>query len=147
MSPEGDKILGLSVQRLATELGPMLTTAFAQGQLSLTGFMMTLVANEYERGADLRANENAGMRKLFTEIAPAMQDSALRKKLDAAAASKDASLKISDLDKANWELRRLMIEAQTSLESLQDDAARAADRKVWAMLREIAANRMVKLGG
>jgi hypothetical protein len=147
MSPEGDKILGLSVQRLAMELGPMLTTAFAQGQLSLTGFMLTLVANEYERGADLRANENAGMRKLFAEIAPAIPDAALRKRLEIAASSQNASLKISDLDKANWELRRLVIEAQTAIETLQGEAARAADRRVWAMLREIAANRMVKLGG
>jgi hypothetical protein len=147
MSPEGDRILGLSVQRLAMELGPMLTTAFAQGQLNLTGFMLTLVANEYERGAELRASENAGMRKLFADISPAIQDATLRRKLEAAATSKDASLRISELDKGNWDLRRLMIEAQTHLESLSGDAARAADRQVWAMLREIADKRMVKLGG
>jgi hypothetical protein len=147
MSPEGDKILGLSVQRLAMELGPMLTTSFSQGQLSLTGFMLTLVANEYERGAELRVSENADLRSLFSEIAPAVQDGALRKKLEAAASSKDPSLKISDLDKANWELRRLMIEAQAQLEALKTDAARAADRKVWSALRDLAGKRMVKLGG
>jgi len=147
MSPEGDKILGLSVQRLAMELGPMLTTSFSQGQLSLTGFILTLVASEYERGADLRVNENASLRSLFSEIAQAVEDVGLRKKLDAAVSSKDASLKISDLDKANWEVRRLMIEAQAHLETLSGDPAREADRKVWAMLRDIADKRMVKLGG
>jgi hypothetical protein len=147
MNPEGDKILGLSVQRLATELGPMLTTAFAQGQLSLTGFMLTLVASEYERGADLRANENAGMRKLFSDVAATIQDTTLRKKLETAASSKDTSLRISELDRANWELRRLMIDAQAHLETLSSEAARAADRRIWTVLREIAASRMVKLGG
>jgi hypothetical protein len=144
MSPEGDKILLISLQRLASEIGPMLTTAFAQGQLSLTGFMMTLVAGEFERGADLRANENADIRKLFAALAPIVKDGALRGKLEAAARETDMSLKISDLDKANWALRRLLIELQTHIETL--GSAREANKKIWALLRSIGEKRAVRLG-
>lgn len=146
MNPEGGKILQLSVQRLATEIAPLLTTQFGQGQIGLLGFVLTLVANEYERGADLRAKENAAIRKLFAELAPQIADAALATKLRAAAAGSDTSLRISALNEANYALRRLLIELHAHVETLADPNARAMEREIWALLRDIAAERAVKLG-
>ena len=42
MNPEGDKILSLSVGQMATTIAPLVGQTFAQGQLGLIGFMMTL---------------------------------------------------------------------------------------------------------
>ena len=146
MNPEGNKILSLSMQRLAGEIAPMLGTAFAQGQVGLIGFMLTLVANEYERGADLRANENRAMRTLFAEAARDVGDPALKPKLEAAAKSHDASLRISVLNRANWELRGLLIELQAFAETQTGDEARKLERTIWALLRNLADQRMVRLG-
>lgn len=146
MNPEGNKILSISMQRLAGEIAPMLPNAFAQGQIGLIGFMLTLVANEYERGADLRVNENRAMRDLFAEAARDVSDGTLKAKLETAAKTDDASLRISVLNQANWELRRLLIELHAYVETRTDDAARKLERKVWTMLRSLADQRMVKLG-
>ena len=145
MNPEGNKILGLSVQRLATEIAPALGTAFAQGQVGLINFMLTLVGNEYERGADLRASENREIRKLFAEAARNVSDAALKSKIEAAARTSDESLRISVLNQANWELRRLLIELQSHIETQASAEAREIDRKIWMLLCRIADQRMVKL--
>ena len=146
MNPEGNKILSLSMQRLAGEIAPMLPNAFAQGQIGLIGFMLTLVANEYERGADLRMNENRAMRELFAEAARDVSDATLKAKLETAAKTDDPSLRISVLNQANWELRRLLIELHTCVEAQTGDEARKLERKIWAVLQRLADQRMVKLG-
>jgi len=145
MNPEGNKILGLSVQRLATEIAPCLRTAFAQGQIGLINFMLTLVGNEYERGADLRASENRAIRKLFAEAARNVSDAALKSKVEKAAQTSEESLRISTLNQANWGLRRLLIELQSHIETQANAEAREVDRRIWALLRHIADQRMVKL--
>jgi hypothetical protein len=142
MNPEGDRILGLSVERLATAVAPLVGQSFAQGQIGLIGFMMTLVAQEYERGADLRANENGEIRALFAELAPAIADRGLKERLEAAALTRDASLRISHLNEANYALRRLLIDVHAHVEAT---GAREAGRRIWSLLRSIAERRLVSI--
>jgi len=142
MSPEIPTILALTMQRLAggiTEHG----AAFAQGQMGLIGMMMTLSAKEYERGAEIRVTENSDIRALFAALAPKLKDAALKAKLEAAAASKDESLLISKLNANNYALRRLLTEVQVYAE---DNGARDAEQRIWAVLKAMAARRLVQLG-
>jgi hypothetical protein len=143
MNPEGDKILNLSTQRLATVIAPLVGQNFAQGQIGLMGFMLTLVAKEYERGADLRARENSDIRSLLGEIAPSIGDGALRARAEAAGKTRDESLRISKLNEANYALRSLLTEVHAHLEAQPN--ARDAERRIWALLQSIAANRLVSL--
>ena len=145
MNPEGNKILSLSMQRLAGEIAPALGSAFAQGQVGLIGFMLTLVGNEYERGAELRSNENRAIRELFAEAARGMRDQTLKSKLESTAKTTDASLRISALNQSNYELRKLLIELHAHVETQTGAEARALERKIWSLLRLIADQRMVKL--
>ncbi|MBL6940271.1 MAG: hypothetical protein ISS15_18810 [Alphaproteobacteria bacterium] len=142
MSPEVPTILQLSLARLMggiTEHG----AAFAQGQMGLIGMMMTLSAKEYERGADIRHTENEDMRKLFGELAGGVGDAALKTKLSDAAKSRDESLRISVLNANNYALRRLLTEAQIYAE---DHGAAEAQKRIWAILKALAARRLVQLG-
>jgi len=142
MSPEVPTILQLSLARLMggiTEHG----AAFAQGQMGLIGMMMTLSAKEYERGADIRHTENEDMRALFGELAGGVKDAALKAKLVDAAKSKDESLRISVLNEKNYALRRLLTEAQVYAE---DNGAKDAEKRIWAVLKAMAARRLVTLG-
>lgn len=142
MSPEIPTILQLSLQRLMggiTEHG----AAFAQGQMGLIGMMMTLSAKEYERGADIRHAENEDIRALFGAIAGGVGDAGLKAKLDAAAKGKDESLRISALNANNYALRRLLTEAQIYAE---DHGAKDAQTRIWAVLKALAARRLVSLG-
>jgi hypothetical protein len=142
MSPEVPTILQLSLQRLmggVSEHG----AAFAQGQMGLIGMMLTLSAKEYERGADIRHSENQDMRALFGALAPGVADAALKAKLSEAAKSKDESLRISVLNANNYALRRLLTEAQIYAE---DHGAAEAQKRIWAVLKAMAARRLVTLG-
>jgi len=142
MSPEVPTILQLSLARLMggiTEHG----AALAQGQMGLIGMMMTLSAKEYERGADIRHTENEDMRALFGELAGGVKDAALKAKLVEAAKSKDESLRISVLNEKNYALRRLLTEAQVYAE---DNGAKDAEKRILAVLKAMAARRLVTLG-
>lgn len=142
MSPEVDQILLLSSSQVTGTLVPLLPAGYAQGQASLLSFMMIMCAQEYERGADMRASENSDMRELFTALAPAVADKGLRAQLAAAAAKRDESLAISALNANNAALRRLLIALQTHLEQ-QDN--RAAELRIWELLKRSAARRLIKL--
>ncbi|HJW41142.1 MAG TPA: hypothetical protein VJ476_07930 [Rhizomicrobium sp.] len=142
MNPEIPTILALSMQRLAGNIGEG-GAAFAQGQVGLIGMMMTLSAKEYERGADIRVAENNELRALFGELAGTVSDATLKPKLTAAAASKDASLRISLLNENNYVLRRLLTEAMIHVE---DHGQRTDLQRIWTVLKSLAERRLVQLG-
>ncbi len=142
MKPEVDQILGLSAGQLMGTLAPLLPSVYETGAASLLGIMMTLSAQEYERAADVRAADNADMRALFRECAHQIDDAALKTKLGHAAATHDASLKISALDAENWELRRVLIALQVHCE---DKGLRDVERRIWKVLKASAERRLLKL--
>ncbi|HUJ01999.1 MAG TPA: hypothetical protein VLW75_00050 [Rhizomicrobium sp.] len=144
MKPEADQVAQMSAGQLMAELMPLLPAGYAQGHAMLLGIMLGFCAQEFERGADIRAADNAEMRKLFAELAPSVRDAALQGKLVAASRSSDASLKISDLNAANYALRALVIAAQTDAEERHDAKAQAA---IWSVLKASAARRVLKLPG
>ena len=102
MKPEADQILYRSAEQLQLEIAPQLRTGYAQGTVSLVAVLNIMAAQEYERGAEIRKLENDDMRALFRQLAPFAADAELRTRLEAAAATRDASLAISALDAAKF---------------------------------------------
>jgi hypothetical protein len=145
MKPEVDQILGLSAGQLLAGIAPLLPAGYEQGTASLIAFMMMLSAQEYDRAADIRAAENTQLRALFGELAPPVADAQLKSALLEAAATKDVSLSVSALNIANCELRRLLIALQALVEQLPGAKARAAERRIWDVLRASAERRLVRL--
>ena len=145
MKPEADQILNQSATQLLGMLAPLLPTGYPQGTASLLAFMMIMSAQEYERGAEIRVEENAAMRALFGELAPLIGDAGLRDRLISAAATNDASLKISALNSANYELRQLLIALQANVEGMPDATARDARQRIWQVLKASAQRRLVRL--
>lgn len=143
MKPEVDQILGISTGTLMGSIVPLLPNTFAIGSASLLGIMMSFAAQEYERGADIRAAENADMRLLFREAAATIADVDLKKMLAAAAETRDASLKISALNAENIELRRVLIRLQAYAEEHGD---RTLERRIWDVLKASAERRLLRLG-
>jgi hypothetical protein len=142
MKPEVGTILGLTVQKLAMGLADE-GTPFAQGTVGLLASVLTLSAKEYERGADIRVTENREIRALFAELAPSVEDVALRKGLLAASLGNDPSLRISDLNEGNYVLRRLLTRLQIYAE---ERGALDAQKRIWAVLKALAQRRLVQLG-
>jgi hypothetical protein len=142
MKPEVDTILGLTAQRLALGVSAD-GAAFAQGTIGLIGLMLSLSANEYDRGAEIRVAENADLRAVMGALASKVADAGLRARLDEAARSTDPSLRISALNEANYALRRLLTELQIDAESRHDGEAQT---RIWTVLKAMANRRLVPLG-
>lgn len=142
MNPEVGTILNLSTQRIAMGVGNE-GAAFAAGTVGLIGMMLNLSAKEYDRAADIRFAENNDIRALFAELAPSVTDAALKRDLEAMAAAKDVSLRISSLNESNYALRRLLTRLQIFAE---EHGRRDAERRIWAVLKAMAARRLVQLG-
>jgi hypothetical protein len=145
MKPEADQVLTTSALQLLMNLAPLLPSGYPQGTASLIAMLSIMAAQEYERGADIRAAENNDMRRLFSKLAALASDEALKTRLLAAAATQDSSLAISALDAANYELRRLLIALQAHVEQQSGENARAAERRIWVVLKAAADRRLVRV--
>jgi hypothetical protein len=142
MKPEADQILALSAQQLMGAIAPLLPNSYTAGSAALLGMMMTFVAQEYDRGADIRAAENADMRALFREAAATISDVDLKSALASAADTREVSLRISALNAASAELRRLLIRLQIYAEEHGD---RTLERRIWDVLKASAERRLLRL--
>lgn len=142
MKPEADDILSKSAGQMMTHLAPLLPASYWQGSAAVVALLMKFAAREYERGADIRARENAGMRALFSELAVGVRDASLKARLAQAATSRDESLAISALDSSNASLRGLLIALQIDAE----EGTRLEDqRRIWNFLRTMADGRAVSV--
>ena len=142
MKPEVDQILGLSAGQLMGVLAPQLPAGFAQGSASLLGIMMMLMAQEYDRAAEIRARENDDMRALFREAAAKIADTDLKTMVTRAGETRDASLKISALNAENTELRRVLIRLQAHAE---EKGLADIERRIWDVLKALADRRLIRL--
>jgi hypothetical protein len=135
MRPTPDQMLGLMAQTLLLEIGPAVADDYGQRGTQILGMLLTMVAEEWDRGAERLVEENAALRTLFDEAAPHAADAALRERLERAASSRDTSLRLSALNRANDELRALLIDLHSHLESLETEAAAALIEQIWQELR------------
>lgn len=145
MKPDIDTILNLSAAEIMSTLAPALPTGYAQGTASILSMLMMFSAQEYERGADIRHTENQNMRALFAKLAADVSDAGLRKKIEAAAVTKDEALTISALNAANYELRRCLIALQIHFESEQTKSSQIARREIWKVLKAGADARVLAI--
>jgi hypothetical protein len=140
MRPEVNQLLQTTGIQLAGIAAP---TAYAQGSAGLMTGLLMISAAEYDRAAETRVADNDDMRALFAALAPTVKDAGLRAQVDAAAATKDASIRISALNTANAELRKVLIALHTHVEDAGD---REAQKRIWTVLNASAERRMLAVG-
>jgi len=143
MKPDVQTVMMRSFERILSDIAPHLSSEYAVGSSSVIGLMMFQTATEFERAADIRVQENAAMRAIFADAVGALPAGDLRTRVDAAAASSDASFKISELDKANDGLSALLIELQAYAETVEGSAARKLETQIWdELVRAATARRL-----
>ncbi|HTO06760.1 MAG TPA: hypothetical protein VMR86_06850 [Myxococcota bacterium] len=134
MKPDVGTVLEVVGGKLLLEVAPAVGPGYQRQSVALTGILLTMVKEEWERSASRRVEENAALRALFGRAASVVTDPELRRRLGEAAASADASFQISLLEQANAALRTLLIELHAHVESLESPAARALDDEIWSEL-------------
>ncbi|MDZ4741439.1 MAG: hypothetical protein SGJ03_16265 [Alphaproteobacteria bacterium] len=141
MKPSPDLVLNQTFAKIAMEMGPALPAGYGQGSATTTGVLLLMVAQEFNRAADIRVKENAAMRALFADAGVAVGGE-LGQRLLAAAGTKDADVNVATLDHANGELKTLLIELHVEVE---ETSARELEVRIGAFLRDAATARQVFL--
>ena len=141
MKPSPDLILNYAFAKIAMEMGPALPPGYGQGSATITGVLLLMVAQEFNRAADIRVKENAAMRALFAGAVESVGGE-LAQRLLAAAGAQDADVNLVTLDRANGALKTLLIELHVQAEMT---GARDHEARILAFLRDAAAARQVFL--
>jgi hypothetical protein len=137
MRPEITELLRTTAMQLP---GMVVPTPYALGTAGLMTGLLMISAQHYDRAAEIRVADNREMRALFAELAPTVNNLVLRGRLEAAAKTTDASIRISVLNAANAELRKQLIALQAYLEAEGD---RGGQKRVWEVLKASAERRML----
>lgn len=146
MKPDVDRFIEVAAVYLMTQLAPTLASRYDQSNVTTLGALLMAVREEFERAAARRVDENRALRRLFGEAAPAVQDAALRQRLETAAAGDDASLLVSDLEQGNAALRALLIDLHVHVERLTTPAAKRIEAAIWRELVTSTERRRLMMG-
>jgi len=141
MKPTPDLVLNHAFAKVAMEMGPALPAGYGQGSATLTGVLLLMVSQEFNRAADIRAKENAAMRALFADVGSSVGGE-LGGRLKAAAEAKDADINVATLDRSNGALKALLIELQVHAERA---GAQALETRILKLLSDAAAARQIFL--
>jgi hypothetical protein len=141
MKPAPDLILNQAFAKITMEMGQALPAGYEQASARTLGVLLLMVAQEFNRAAEIRAKENAAMRSLF-EAAAASAGDDLARRLRAAAREQDGDLNVAALDRANAALKGLLIELHAQAEERGD---RALEARILDLLGAAAAARQVFL--
>jgi hypothetical protein len=144
MRPEPSRFLGVAAGHLLLKTAAALGPGYEQSSVSVIGLMLTQLAEEFERAAARRVEENRELRRIFAGAVDVVADDDLRGKLALATRGEDANLAVSALEQGNCELRALLIELHVHVEGLDTPPARKLEGEIWREL--VASTERRKLG-
>lgn len=133
--PEVDKVLTAFSGTLLTRVMPQVKSEYVQKDLGFMALALNGAAEEYDRAAENRMQENRAMRELFASALSLVQDEALKSTLQTASAAEPKSLRIRDLNEANAELSKVLIELHAHVEEQTGNAWRELEGRIWDELK------------
>jgi hypothetical protein len=145
MTPEIDQFLMVTLQKLMGEIGPRMGEDYLQATTTTLGMLMMFASTEFGRAADVRAAENAEIRKVCARAGRVLPEGELKGRCVEASRTKDTSFTIAALETTNRSLRRLMIDLQTFVEETNAPWAKSLDRAIWGVNKAAAERRFFYL--
>ncbi len=139
MKPSPELILNQVFAKIAMEMGPALPPGYGQSSASMAAVLLLMVAQEFNRAAEIRVSENASMRALFAQ-AGARVGGMLGERMLEAAGSTDPDVNVATLERANGGLKVLLIEVHEGAERSGDIALQRQIlelMRVWADKRQV----------
>ena len=118
---------------------------FDANSVAMMSAMLKMVAEEWDRSAAWRVEENAAIRALMKAAVPVVADGGLASRLGNLAARVDDDLHLKKLDEANDELREALTMLHAHIETLRTPAAKNVDESIWSELRRSVERRRVSL--
>ena len=145
MKPDMQIALQKLSQTMLMQIAPAVGVDYLQRNTALAAIMLQVVAEEWDRAAARRVEENGAMRKLFGEARAVVTDASLGQLLAEEAAGGDINLRIAALDAANKRLRALLIDLHAHVETLATPEARRVEDAIWAELKRSTERRAILL--
>jgi hypothetical protein len=145
VKPDVPVVLQKLSMALLTEIAPAVGVDYLQRNTGIAAIMLGMAAEEWDRAAARRVEENAALRALFRDAAPEANDAALRRRLEEAARGADSDLRLSALDASNQVLRGLLLEVHAHVEELSSPGARRVESAIWTELRRSTERRAFAL--
>ena len=134
MRPQGDLILRTVATNMLSKYLPGIGTEQGRSDFGLMALMALLVAEEFERAAHRRIEENNAFRNLFKDALPVVKDDDLKRRIIEAMEKTEDDYRISALDKLNCELQEVLIDLHAHIETLEGDDARKTEEAIWKEL-------------
>ncbi|MGV8996795.1 MAG: hypothetical protein ACOH12_07615 [Parvibaculaceae bacterium] len=134
MKPEVTNVMQGYVGTLFGSILPNLNSEYSMGDTSLMALSFMMMAQEFDRAADIRLQENEDMRALFAHAADVVDNEKLSAALRAAGAGTDASLRVHVLNAANDELKAVLIELHAYVEASSAHWAPELEMRIWSVL-------------
>jgi hypothetical protein len=136
VKPDTDFVLRMIATKLVSEVAPTIGDRYVRSNLEVAAALLLVAAEDYDRAAHVRAEENRAIRELLRGRGPGVDEPALRARLLAGAETSDESLRVRDLDRMNAALRTLLVELHAHADRRTDAWAAETRAAVW---RELAA--------
>jgi hypothetical protein len=137
MIPRGSEAIRHLVTRIAQDLMPKATDAYTATDLGLFTALLGLVAQDYDRAAEVLVSEHAALMPLLSQAAPYLDDPALKARIAEALAAPAPSLRISALTARSDAALKLLIDVHAAVEDAVEDGAAWAstlDSELWRFL-------------
>ena len=119
MIPLGAQGIAHLATRLMTETAAKAPDAYMAADLGLTAALIGMVAQDYERAAEVLTLDREEIRPLLAAARPHLAGEALRARIDGVLTAAPASLRISDLTTLADRAMGVLIETHAAVEDAQ----------------------------
>jgi hypothetical protein len=137
MKLRAETVLEGIAEALRDRIAPQLDDPFAANDARVAQSLLAIIRFARDDEVALKVEENRRLRQIFADAAAAVDDADLRARINAAAASQDPGLRISELDGETGRLRDLVIELHEHVERRQSAEAKRIGQAIWRALRDI----------
>jgi hypothetical protein len=137
MIPKGAEGIRHLAMRVAMDLIPQARDAYAASDLGLVTALIGLIAQDYDRAADVLVLEHAALAPIFREAAEHLSGAELKGRIAEALAMPAPSLRVSDLSARSDVLLKLLIDVQAVTEEAEAGGAQWAAKlngEIWRFL-------------
>jgi len=137
VKPDENLVLADFAARFAGEIAPQVQPAYLASALAMSGGILGMIAEDWDRAASRRVEENRAIRALFRDAAGLALKPELAARLKTLAAGNDDDLRLSALEAGNEALRAALIDLHAAVEVMDGAAAKALNDAIW---RELSAS-------
>jgi hypothetical protein len=137
MIPRGSEAIRHLVMRIAMDQIPKAADAYTATDLGFITALLGMVAQDYDRAAEVFVSEHAALRPIFNAAAAHLDDDDLATRIEAALELEAPSLRVSDLAARSDITMRLLIDIHAAVEVAAVAGApwaRDLDASIWRFL-------------